>query len=109
MPYPMIDKHSKEEWEKGIEENVGLPIDLIQYLLPRHLSFYLKHQNNLKIKRNNSGEIEYIIKDFDMILEHYSDNKKPGLKGIRDITFKRLKLNEDEFEHFLDKIDYRET
>ena len=77
MPYPMLNKKTVE----NIEKTVRLPIGVIRGLDLVHLSFYLKNRNEMKIEQDENGRFLY--------------------------SFGGKKFTEDEFDKYLDRIDFR--
>ena len=98
MLYPMVSGNLKERWEKSIEKNVGLPIDLIRKLDSTHLSFYLQNRKRMRIERNDNGKILYFV---DKRLRG-KISKALGIKSSKEFIF-----NEDEFDDYLDKVGFR--
>jgi hypothetical protein len=108
MPYPMIPGTIKEKWEKSIENSIGLPIDLIRKMDSTHMSFYLQNKDAIEITENKSGEIEYIIKEWDLIIQYYSTkHNNSKIKEFMDIINQRTILSEKEFDDYLNIIDFR--
>jgi len=103
-----MGKAFTEQFEKEvIEENVGLPIDLIRKLDNVHMSFYCQNREHMKIERNNNGEVLYILRGLGLVTQYYFNrDEKPGLTGVMGIVFRRVVLNEKEFDDYLDRINF---
>lgn len=108
MPYPMVKGNIEERWTKSIEDHVGLPIDLIKKLDSNHMSFYLQNRDNMSIKQNDSGQIEYTLRGMWYILNYYEFKTEIEPKTlIKNLMNGQVILNENEFDNYLEMIHFR--
>jgi hypothetical protein len=99
-------KSSFKNYSKNLGEKSGLDSRVIDRLPSAQLNFYLQNKDQMNIKLNNSNGINYLFTGMELILSYYFNrDERIGFRGLKNIIFGRLILNEQEFSDYLNSVN----
>ncbi len=88
-----------KEYLDNIKEDECSPLDLVSELPVDHVMFYLQHKDEMKIRRGENGELEYLFKEGNSRLI-LSEEQLQSI--VRTGDFNRLKIKSIDMKFYSD-------